>query len=295
MAFQDFTSSIITTFSPLFDTSIVFPKGFWEPGWASIYKGFFGTGSFASGAAASASFGPSPTAPFSTWSTGIDLAYGTKNQFGVHLTDGEHVVLGIELRSEVVSNSFTGASSSLIGDAVTITGGTVSVAGAETVAISGVSVELTSAGALLLNARNWDVAAALWDSKKSFDIPHPSKENHRLRYICAEGPSADVFVRGKLKGQSIIELPDYWKDLVDGESITVNLTPISQYQELFIVKIEGTKIYIRNNSAGPIDCSYVVYGERKDTSKNISEYEGTSPADYPGDNREYIINGGINY
>jgi hypothetical protein len=286
MAFQDFTSSIITTFSPLFDTSIIFPKGFWEPGWGSIYKGFFGTGSFASGAVASASFGPSPTAPYSTWSTGLDYANGTKWQTGVHITSGEHIVLGSELRSAVASNSFNGTSSSLLGSSVVVCGAKTSITG----------VNITIAGpTIAINGRDWTTASALWDSKKSFDIPHPSKENHRLRYICAEGPSADVFVRGKLKGQSIIELPDYWKDLVNEESITVNLTPISQYQELFIVKIERTKIYIRNNSAGPIDCSYVVYGERKDTSKNISEYEGTSPADYPGDNREYIINGGRNY
>jgi hypothetical protein len=295
MSFQDLTTSSLTVYNPIYDTSILFPKGFWEPGWGSILKGFFGTGSFASGATASASFGPGPTAPISTWSTGIDLAYGTKNQFGVHLTDGAHTVLGIELRSEVVSNSFTGAASSLIGDAVTITGSTVAVTGAET-AISGESVTIAApaitisgAGAII----GLDISTCT--GKKSFDIPHPSKENHRLRYICAEGPSADVFVRGKLKGQSIIELPYYWKDLVDEESITVNLTPIGQYQELFVAKIEGTKIHIRNNSAGAINCSYVVYGERKDTSKNISEYEGTSPADYPGDNREYIINGGRNY
>jgi len=295
MAFQDTTTSTLTVYNPFFDTSILFPKGFWEPGWGSIYKGFFGSGSFASGGVASASFGPSPTAPFSTWSTGLDYADGIKWQTGVHTTLGEHVVLGLELRTEVISNSLTGATSSLNGEDVSIVGGTVAVVGAETVAISGISIEVTSATALLLNGREWSTAAAFWDSKKSFDIPHPSKENHRLRYICAEGPSADVFVRGKLKGQSVIELPDYWKDLVDEESITTTLTPIGQYQELFVAKIEGTKIHIRNNSAGAIHCSYIVYGERKDTSRNIPEYEGNSPADYPGDNREYIINGGRNY
>jgi hypothetical protein len=288
MAFQDFTSSIITTFSPLFDTSIVFPKGFWEPGWGSIYKGFFGSGSFASGAVASASFGPSPTAPYSTWSTGLDYANGTKWQSGVHITIGEHAVFGSELRSAVASNSFNGTSSSLLGSSVVVCGAKTSITG---VNITMAAPTITISGAGSISGLNIEGCIG----KKSFDIPHPSKENHRLRYICAEGPSADVFVRGKLKGQSIIELPYYWKDLVDEESITVNLTPISQYQELFIVKIEGTKIHIRNNSAGPIDCSYVIYGERKDTSKNISEYEGTSPADYPGDNREYIINGGRNY
>jgi hypothetical protein len=59
------------------------------------------------------------------------------------------------------------------------------------------------------------------NSKKSFDIPHPTKENHRLRYICLEGPQAEVYLRGKLINQSVIELPDYWRELVDAETIGV--------------------------------------------------------------------------
>lgn len=135
--------------------------------------------------------------------------------------------------------------------------------------------------------------APIWDSKKSFDIPHPSKENYRLRYICLEGPEAEVYLRGKLKDETIIKLPDYWKELVDVETIGVTLTPIGNWQELFVEKIEwGTHIHIKNNSGSAIHCTYVVYGERKDVSKNISEYQGSSPNDYPGDNREYVINGG---
>jgi hypothetical protein len=130
-------------------------------------------------------------------------------------------------------------------------------------------------------------------SKKSFDIPHPSKNGYRLRYICVEGPEAEVYLRGKLSGNNIIELPDYWKDLVDVETIGATLTPIGSYQELFIEKIEwGTKIIVKNNLGGPVNCSYVVFGERKDVQKNIAEYPGLTPADYPGDNNEYIINQG---
>jgi len=134
--------------------------------------------------------------------------------------------------------------------------------------------------------------APIWDAKKSFDIPHPTKQDHRLRYICLEGPQAEVYFRGKLKKQTIIELPDYWINLVDPETIGVNLTPIGVWQELFVDKIEwGTKIYIKNNSGSQINCDYVVYAERKDTTKNIPEYKGLTPLDYPGDNKEYIING----
>ena len=133
---------------------------------------------------------------------------------------------------------------------------------------------------------------AVANSKKSFDISHPSKDGHRLRYICLEGPEAEVYLRGKLKGDNKIELPHVWRDLVDLETIGVTLTPVGCYQELFVEKIQwGTQITVKNNLSGPIDCSYVVYGRRKDTPRNIPEYEGLTPADYPGDNSEYTING----
>lgn len=129
-------------------------------------------------------------------------------------------------------------------------------------------------------------------SKKGFDIPHPTRRDHRLRYICVEGPAAEVYLRGKLSGSNVIELPDYWKDLVDTETIGVSLTPVGVYQELFVDKIEwGSRIIIKNNLGGPINCDFVVFAERKDTPKNIAEYKGLTPADYPGDNKEYTING----
>ena len=153
-----------------------------------------------------------------------------------------------------------------------------------------VSVNLAGVGDV---ASYMTATRAIATSKKSFDISHPSKEGYRLRYVCLEGPDAEVYTRGKLVDSDIIDLPDYWRDLVDTESIGVTLTPIGHYQELFVEKIEwGSRIKIKNNSANAINCSYVVYGTRKDVSKNISEYKGYSPEDYPGDNSEYVINGG---
>ena len=130
-------------------------------------------------------------------------------------------------------------------------------------------------------------------SKKSFDIPHPTKDNHRLRYVCLEGPSAEVYFRGKLKGSNIIHLPDYWKSLVDPDSITVQLTPIGCSQNLFYEEVEWCEtIKVVNADCGPVWCSYTVFAERKDTSKNIPEYHGLTPADYPGDNNNYTVNDG---
>ena len=129
------------------------------------------------------------------------------------------------------------------------------------------------------------------NSKKSFDIPHPTKKEHRLRYVCVETPKADVYVRGKLKDSNVINLPEYWKGLVDPDSIDVVLSPIGSFQELYVEDVQwGTKVVVKNSAGGPINCSYVVYGERKDTEPNIPEYKGLTEADYPGDNSQYIIN-----
>jgi hypothetical protein len=167
----------------------------------------------------------------------------------------------------------------------TVNNGNVVING--NLAVNGVET-LTGVGNV---ASYMQTTRAIASSKKGFDILHPTKENHRLRYICVEGPSAEVYFRGKLKNKSIVEIPDYWSNLVDENSIGVSLTPIGCFQELFVEKIESNKIYVRNNASGPIHCSYTVFGERIDGEKNIPEYQGLTPNDYPGDNSEYTING----
>ena len=133
---------------------------------------------------------------------------------------------------------------------------------------------------------------------KAFDIPHPSKEGHRLRHICLEGPETAVYHRGRLKESNVINLPDYWKDLVHGDSITVQLQPIGSNQNLVIQEFSNEFIVIAEDSTNTdlitdlstIDCFYHVYGERKDVERLIVEYQGTSTDDYPGDNSIYSIN-----
>ena len=133
---------------------------------------------------------------------------------------------------------------------------------------------------------------------KAFDIPHPSKEGHRLRHICLEGPETAVYHRGRLKESNVINLPDYWKDLVHEDSITVQLPPIGSNQNLVIQEFSNEFIVIAEDSTNTdlitdlstIDCFYHVYGERKDVERLIVEYQGTGTDDYPGDNSIYSIN-----
>ena len=126
---------------------------------------------------------------------------------------------------------------------------------------------------------------------KLFDIKHPSKGgDHRLAHASLEGPELGVYHRGILKDSEFIELPDYWKDLVDTETITVHLTPIGTYQYLYYT-VAKNRIIVKYHSNLPTHCSYIVYGERKDGERLIPEYEGNSPQDYPGQNDQYSIAG----
>jgi len=119
---------------------------------------------------------------------------------------------------------------------------------------------------------------------KPFDIPHPTREKHRLRYACIEGPEVGVYVRGRVKNEKVIILPKYWKDLVHEESITVQLQPIGAHQDIIIKRWDDEKIYLQARGGMPINCFYHVYAERKDINPLIVEYEGEECFDYPDPN-----------
>lgn len=291
MAYGDeFLTNRLTVAGPSFTGGhpLQVPETFVPPGSADIYRGYFGMTSITGFQKGSLNVGVNLDSPL-----GIYGAPGTPHFFDVgtiltlngdHRVIGRSSVTGAEFRTNVANAHILGSTAQLVGKTVNVAGTKTNVSGAE------VTIEGTSN--VTINGLNSATGArpTIWDNKKPFDILHPTKEGHRLRYVCLEGPSAEVYVRGKLKNSNIIELPDYWRGLVDEETIGVNLTPIGTYQELFWEKIEDYKIIIKNNASSGIHCHYIVYGERKDTSKNIPEYPGLTPMDYPGDNREYNLN-----
>ncbi len=126
--------------------------------------------------------------------------------------------------------------------------------------------------------------------KKDFDMPHPTKEGWRLRHVCPEGPSSDVYFRGRVTNKKEILLPSYWKGLVDWTTITVNLTPAGAHQNVIVKRVDEEKVYLQSNGGIPIDCYYHIYGTRADGERLIPEYEGLTISDYPGDNSEYNHN-----
>ena len=114
---------------------------------------------------------------------------------------------------------------------------------------------------------------------KAFDIPHPNPEKKeqgmRLKHGNLEGPEHGVYVRGRQIDDKEIELPEYWRDLVDEDSITVQLTSVGSHQNLYVKKIEDNVVYIGNGNlfSNKIDCYYYIQAERKDIDKINVEYQ----------------------
>jgi len=112
---------------------------------------------------------------------------------------------------------------------------------------------------------------------KSFLIDHPTPakaaEGKKLRYASLEGPENGVYYRGRLEGENEIVLPDYWKDLVDPESITVNLTARKFAQpSLFVVDANAEKVIVESDRQ--ICCDFTVFATRKDVAKLEVEPDG---------------------
>lgn len=115
------------------------------------------------------------------------------------------------------------------------------------------------------------VTEYLFARSKNFKIDHPSDSNKYLIYSCLEGPEYGVYFRGRITGKTTIELPEVWKDLIDPDSITVQLQPVGAHQNIIVKGISDNKIYIQSNISLPIDCYYHVYAERKDIEKLVTE------------------------
>jgi hypothetical protein len=112
------------------------------------------------------------------------------------------------------------------------------------------------------------VTEKLFAGVKNFKINHPlDPKNKDLIYSCLEGPEIGVYIRGRLTNKFEIELPIYWKQLVDIRSISVQLQPIGAHQHIIVKRWDEDKIYLQSQGNMPIDCFYYICAERKDVPK----------------------------
>jgi len=118
---------------------------------------------------------------------------------------------------------------------------------------------------------NTIIEGSLSATTKSFDIAHPTREGYRITYGCLEGPEHAVYHRGRTNSD-IIELPEYWSELVDVDTTTVQLTPNGEYTPHWVESVDGNQIRIKSES-GNIDCYFLVHAERQDVPKILVVYK----------------------
>tara|TARA_Y100000748_G_scaffold268331_1_gene239792 strand:- start:921 stop:1679 length:759 start_codon:yes stop_codon:yes gene_type:complete len=186
-----------------------------------------------------------------------------------------HVNIGTDIGLQKFVPQMKGRALDIEGD-VNIVGNGSGFQGVNSLVIDG-DVYVTGAVDCLSKGRLEARHATADSLPKPFDMVHPSKgAGHRLRYACIEGPEVGVYFRGRTESNEI-PLPDYWKDLVLIESITVQTQPIGSKQEILVHDIDDEKIILE----GVTDCFFHVYGERKDVNPLVVEYEGETWEDYP--------------
>lgn len=112
-----------------------------------------------------------------------------------------------------------------------------------------------------------NVAGHFSAATKSFLIDHPTQKGKKLQYGVVESNQHSVLVRGKTT-ESIIELPEEWAGLVHEDSVTVQLTPLDSYQQLYVVSQDNLRVVV-GGSTGLYN--YTIFGERKDVNKLQTE------------------------
>lgn len=122
-----------------------------------------------------------------------------------------------------------------------------------------------------------------------FDMEHPNKPGWRLRHVCIEGPEIAVYCRGTIGEDGIIELPSFWDGLVNMDDMTINITPVGHWQELYIKERNGNKVIVLNNCDSKINANYHIVARRLDDDL-IVEYEGETYLEYPNGNEGYSFN-----
>ena len=128
------------------------------------------------------------------------------------------------------------------------------------------------------------------DGVKTFVINHPLDENKYLVHACLEGPEVGVYYRGRSKiedgnNKVTIKLPKYFSELVNEESISIQLQMIGKIPRIndIVTFYEHNCIYVSGSSG---EFYWHIYAERKNANlkiepnKNDCEIKGIGPYTY---------------
>lgn len=102
---------------------------------------------------------------------------------------------------------------------------------------------------------------------KNFAMPDPDNAKRAIYYTSLEGPEAGTYFRGSAKtvnGEVVIELPGYFSRITEKERMTVQLTPIGEYGQIYVAEKTPEHLVIKVAKGGnDLQFDYLVQGIRK--------------------------------
>jgi len=102
---------------------------------------------------------------------------------------------------------------------------------------------------------------------KQFVQAHPLDPTKEIVYVTLEGPEASIFLRGTaqlVNGEATITLPDYFSLIASEQGLlTVQLTPVGTWLQLYVVEKNTKRIIVREVSGKNGQFDYLVQAVRK--------------------------------
>lgn len=116
---------------------------------------------------------------------------------------------------------------------------------------------------------------------KNFAMIDPVEPSRAIYYTALEGPEAGTYFRGSAKtvsGEATIVLPDTFANVTERERLTVQLTPVGGWGQLYVAEKTPGKLVIRiANGGDDLEFDYLVQGVRK----GYLDYQAARPGAFP--------------
>ncbi|HEV8354966.1 MAG TPA: hypothetical protein VGR24_12350, partial [bacterium] len=101
---------------------------------------------------------------------------------------------------------------------------------------------------------------------KGFVQPHPTQPGKEIVYVALEGPEAGTYIRGTgrlIHGQAVINLPEHFALVSEDQGLTVQLTPLGTWLQLYVHQQSPRRIVVREAQGKSGTFHYLVQGIRK--------------------------------
>ena len=102
---------------------------------------------------------------------------------------------------------------------------------------------------------------------KNFAAVDPADSGRAIYYASLEGPEAGTYLRGTAKtkgGEAVIELPGYFSRITETERMTVQLTPVGSWGQLYVSEKTPQRLVVRlAPGTEDLEFDYLVQGIRK--------------------------------